>query len=220
MKYFQDLKIVLIVVLAAILFFTQFKSCDNTPTGPVIIREVDTVYQEVKIEVPKYVPKYITKIVEKRIEVKVPADVDTAAILEDYYSKYKVIDTVSLPYSTTDTTSFGYGIITDIITQNKIAERGIVWNYSIPTIKETITIYPAPKNQLYFGANTAINTVQLVNNVSTGLILKNKKDRIYQLNLGLVNTGNGVTPFVGGGMYWKIKLKKDKILEAATDIGN
>jgi hypothetical protein len=208
MTVLKDLKVLLILVLGIVLLLTQLKNCNIPPSEPTIVVEVDTVYQTVEVKVPEYVPKYVTKIVEKKVEVKVPVDVDTAAILKDYYTSYKVVDTVSLPYSATDTTIFGNGIITDVITQNKITKRSILWNYSIPIIKETITKYPEPTNQVYIGFNTAMNTTQIVNNVSGGIILKTKRDRIYQGNIGFVDVGDKVTTFVGGGMYWKIRLKK------------
>jgi hypothetical protein len=46
------------------------------------------------------------------------------------------------------------------------------------------------------------------------LILKTKKDHLYQVNLGVANrTLDGVSgelrPYIGGGVFWKIKVKKD-----------
>jgi hypothetical protein len=47
-----------------------------------------------------------------------------------------------------------------------------------------------------------------------GVILKTKKDHLYQVGIGVANrTVDGVSgefkPYIGGGVYWKIKLKKD-----------
>jgi hypothetical protein len=45
------------------------------------------------------------------------------------------------------------------------------------------------------------------------VLINTKKDKIYQLGLGVTNqttdgTNGGFTPYVRGGVYWKLKLKK------------
>lgn len=209
---FTDIKNIAITVLVALVVLSQFRSCErgnNTPTTTTTI-EIDTVYQTVEVEVPVYVPKYQVKIEKEYIEVIVPVDVDTAAILVDYFSHYNVIDTLSLP--NVDGGEFGYGVLTDVITQNKIKERSIKWAYEIPTITitETITIYPAPKTQVYIGATAAFDSDNFINSIGGGLLLKNKKDKIYQLTGGLTNNrGLATSPYIGGGIYWKIKWGKN-----------
>jgi hypothetical protein len=48
-----------------------------------------------------------------------------------------------------------------------------------------------------------------VNSVGVGAIFKTKRDRIFQLNTGIANSITGETqPYVGGGIYWKLKLRK------------
>ena len=46
-----------------------------------------------------------------------------------------------------------------------------------------------------------------------GLLFKTKDEKIYKVGVGVSNTvidgTNGtLTPYIGGGVYWKIKLKK------------
>jgi hypothetical protein len=48
-----------------------------------------------------------------------------------------------------------------------------------------------------------------------GFIIKDKNDRLYKVSTGVNNTVvNGLTgefqPYVGGGVYWKINVKKKK----------
>jgi hypothetical protein len=215
MKYLKDLKTLLILILIGVVAVSQFKSCDTTPEGGVT-HEIDTVYQEVKVEVPKYVPKWRTKIEEVEVQVQVegpPVKIDTAEILADYFAKYKTIDTLRLKYTDTSNVerSFGYGVVTDIISRNQIIERGISWNYQIPTVYHKITIHPKPVNQVYVGVSSGFNRSQFVDNVAGGLILKTKKDNIYQASIGMGNTGSGVEPFVGAGIFWKVRLKKPKL---------
>ena len=216
MSFLKDLKVILILILLVIILLTQIKSCNTEDITPQIIIEVDTVYKEVRVEVPTYVPKWRTKIeeVEVLVEVEKFIPVDTVKILKDYFTKYVTIDTLNLPYPDDANKTFGYGIVTDIITKNEIIERSVSWNYKIPEITKTITIYPPPVNQVYVGVSSAFNKTNFVDNVSGGLILKTKKDKIYQGSIGLGNRGGTVAPFMGVGIYWKVKLKKHR----ATDL--
>lgn len=214
MKLFSDLKSWLIIALLVIVAVYQFKGCDPQP--PLIEHKIDTVFQDVKVEVPKYVPKWRTKVETVEIPVQVggePAKIDTAAILKDYYSKYKTVDTLKLPYPDSINKTFGYGVITDFITRNTIVERSIKWNYRIPTVYHTITIHPQPKAQVYIGAMANVNSTQVLSSVSGALLYKTKKERIYIANIGAANNGLGIQPFLGGGILWKIQLKKPKITD-------
>jgi len=215
MSFLKDLKIVLILVLLGTLLLTQIKGCKTSGEAGDTLIDVDTVYKEVKVEVPTYVPKWRTKIeeVEVQIEVEKPVFVDTAQILRDYYSMYRTIDTLNLPYPDSVNKTFGYGIITDVISRNEIIGRRVKWNYKIPEITKTITIYPPPVNQVYVGVSSAFNQENFVDNVSGGLILKTKKDKIYQASIGLGNRGGTVAPFIGAGIYWKISIKKPKVTD-------
>lgn len=204
-----DVKNILVILLIGIVVFQQ---CGKTTEKPgeiidvdgkkyeLLEHKIDTVYEEKLVEVPKYVPQYVEKIVE--VEVQIPQDIDSLEIIKEYFSKFVVKDTVLLE-------GLGKGYITDIITQNKIESREIRWDYKIPTVLDTKIVKELPKNQLYVGLNTNFDRVNLVNSVGGGLILKTKKDRIYQLNTGISNSITGETlPYVGGGLYWKIKIRK------------
>lgn len=209
----MNVKNLLILILMVVIVAYQVKDCSNQPQGPEIKVEIDTVYKEVKVEVPKYVPKWRTQVETVEIPVQVSGDplpVDTAAILKDYYSKYKTVDTVKLPYPDSAKATFGYGVITDIITRNTIIERSVIWNYKIPYITKTVTIYPKPKAQVYIGAMANVNSVQILSSASAALLYKTKKDRVYIASIGAANNGLGVQPFIGGGVLWKITVKKPK----------
>jgi len=214
MNLFKDLRNIAVLVLLGLVIVSQFKGCtpdwpwNDNPSDTVSVK-VDTVYKEVKEEVPVYIPKWRTRVETETDTIEKLVNVDTAAILKDYYSKYKYTDTVKLTY--TDTLGvkkkFGHGIITDVVSQNQIIQRGIVWDYKVPYITKTITLQSPPRRQLYIGAGVAFNKVNFVDNVSGGLIYKNKKDKIYQVSLGMSNQAGSPAPFLGGGIYWKIKLK-------------
>jgi hypothetical protein len=204
-----DVKNILLILLIGIVIFQQCGKTTETPGEIIEVdgkkyelleHRIDTVYEEKIVEVPKYTPQYIEKIVE--VEVQIPQDIDSLEIIKEYFSKFVVKDTVVLE-------GLGKGYITDIITQNKIESREIRWDYRIPTVLDTKIVKELPRNQLYVGLNVNFDRLNLVNSVGGGLLLKTKRDRIYQLNTGMANSITGETqPYLGGGLYWKIKIRK------------
>jgi len=105
--------------------------------------------------------------------------------------------------------TLGYVAIADTVKENQLKNRSYRYNYKIPTITEkttiTNTIYEKPKTQLYLGGGINGNQTLGITGASVGLLLKNKKDHIFGLNIGTQVTG-GAT--YGIQSYWKIKLKK------------
>ena len=217
-------KELLILLLISIIFF--MRGCDSDYGDKEIInidgedfelleQKTDTIYVEKEVKVTKYVPKYITKEVIK--EVEIPVDVDSLAIIKDYFSKVTVKDTLSLAYDfppvVTDSLGnkpsgdLGFGILTDIISQNRIESREIDWYFKIPTVYNTTIVKELPKNEFYIGFGTGIDQTNGLNNLSGNVLFKTKKLNIYGLNLGLSNQLGEYKPFVGGSMYWKLGKK-------------
>jgi hypothetical protein len=172
----------------------------------VIKHEIDTVdIVKTKVVTKKGEDIYHETIVEK--EVIIPAVIDTAALLKDYYSKVLYKDVLVLP------DSLGTVAVTDTISQNKILGRTFNASVKQRTIKETMIVKEPARNQLYYGLNGGFNKEDVVSSIGAGLILKTKKDKIYQFNLGVNNrvvdgTTGGLSPYVGFGTYWKIRVKK------------
>ena len=172
----------------------------------VIKHEIDTVdVIKTKIVTKKGDDIYHETIVEK--EVLIPAVIDTAALLKDYYSKVLYKDVLVLP------DSLGTVAVTDTISQNKILGRTFDAKVRERTIKETTIVKEPARNQVYYGLNAGFNKEDYVSAIGAGLILKTKKDKIYNLNIGVNNrttdgTNGSFSPYVGFGTYWKIKVKK------------
>jgi hypothetical protein len=227
-KFFKlDIKTIIIVGL---IIFLLLRGCGDTPQGTkeivkvdgkkyeLVDKTIDTVFVEKRVEVPTYVPKYVDRVVEKI--VKIPTHVDSLQIIKDYYSKFVTKDTLKLTYEfapeitidsigTKPNPTLGFGVITDTITQNKILSRDVVWNFEVPTIYNTTIVKDLPKTQLYYGFNLGGNKQDIFSTASGGLILKTKSDKLYQLNLGVQTNGvDGVVPYIGGGIFWKINLNK------------
>lgn len=171
--------------------------------------KIDTVVVEhTKIQYVKGKDIYHETIVEKENKVTVPIYVkaDTERILKDYHSKVLYKDKLVLD------NGLGTIELTDTISKNKIIGRK--WNAQIKerTITDTKIVKELPKNQVYVGVNGALDKLNFGNSIGGGVLLKTKKDKIYQLNIGISNqqsaTGNNqIVPYIGGGVYWKIKLK-------------
>lgn len=227
MKLFKfDIKTLVIMGLCVFLLLRNCSGDSDTPSETIkvdgkkyelIKQTIDTVFVEKTVKVPTYVPKYITKV--ETVEVEVPIDIDTLKIVEDYFAKYQIKDTLNLTYDfpngVTDSLgnkpnpTLGYGILTDVISQNKIQSRDVDWFFKIPTVYNTTIVKEPARSQLYYGFNIGGNKDDIFTNASGGLIFKNKKDQLYQFNLGVqVTPGGGTSPYIGGGMYWKINLNK------------
>jgi hypothetical protein len=172
----------------------------------VIKHDIDTVdIVKTKIVTKKGEDIYHETIVEK--EVIIPAVIDTMALLKDYYSKVLYKDTLVLP------DSLGIVALNDTISQNKILGRTFNASVKQRTIKETTIVKELPKTKLFYGLEGGFNKADFVSSVGAGVLINTKKDKIYQLGLGVTNqttdgTNGGFTPYVRGGVYWKLKLKK------------
>ena len=172
----------------------------------VIKHEIDTVdIVKTKVVTKKGEDIYHETIVEK--EVIIPAVIDTMALLKDYYSKVLYKDVLVLP------DSLGTVAVTDTISQNRILGRTFNANVKQRTIKETTIVKELPKTKVFYGLEGGFNKADFVSSVGAGVLINTKKDKIYQLGLGVTNQttdgiNGGFTPYVRGGVYWKIKFKK------------
>jgi len=213
MKKYISLKNIAIALLVAIVVFQQ---CGGNKKGTGKIIKVDgKKYEVIKHEIDT-VDVIKTKIVTKKgddiyhetiKEVQIPTVIDTQALLQNYYAKNVYKDVLTLP------DSLGTVSVVDTITQNKILGRTFNASVKQRTIKETTIVKELPKTQLYWGLNSNFNKTDLVSAIGTGLVLKTKSDKLYQIGGGVINTTtNGsdgkFSPYVGVGVYWKIKLSK------------
>jgi len=215
MKKFLNIKNIAIVVLIAIVLLELFNPGGVMPgktirvngkAYEVIKHEIDTIdVIKTKVVTKKGEDIYHETIVEK--EVKVPVNVDTNAILKDYYSKVLYKDVLVLP------DSLGTIAVTDTISQNKILGRTFNANVKQRTIKETTIVKELPKTKVFYGFEGGFNKQDVVSHVGMGILLNTKSDKIFNLGIGVANrvvdgTNGGLTPYINGGVYWKIRLRK------------
>lgn len=171
------------------------RACDDSVISgkDTIYTKTDTIYKETR----DTVTKKVNIVSVKYIKEPVFTSIDTCN--KEYNRQTVYRDTIAID-------SIGSITITDTVFQNKLGNRTIFKNYKIPLVTKTVTIVKAqqPKRQLYIGGNLFGDRGQLQSAVA-GLIYKDRKDRIYQINAGVNMDGRII---LGAGAYWKIKLKK------------
>lgn len=215
MKKFLNIKNIAIAVLVVIVLLELWNPGGVMPGKTiridgkkyeVIKHEIDTIdVIKTKVVTKKGEDIYHETIVEK--EVQIPAVVDTMALLKDYYSKVLYKDVLVLP------DSLGTVAVTDTISQNKILGRTFNANVKQRTIKETTIVKELPKTKVFYGFEGGFNKQDVVSHIGAGVILNTKKDKLFHLGIGVANrvvdgTNGGLTPYINGGVYWKIRLRK------------
>jgi len=218
MKKFVNFKNIAIAALVIYILLQWFNPGGVMPGGrtiridgkkyEVLKHTIDTV----EVEKIKTVTKKGEDIIHEVIDVdtlvlRELVNVDTAALLKDYLAKVIYKDTLKLD------DGLGFVAVTDTIHKNRINGRTFTANVKERIIKEEMIVKEPARNQLYYGLNAGFNKEDYVSAIGAGLILKTKKDKIYQIGLGVNNrtidgTNGSFSPYVGFGTYWKIKVKK------------
>jgi hypothetical protein len=206
MKKILDVRHFIILALACALFFLRG---DNNTITKEVVKEIpgEVVHDTVSVPVTEYLEGE-TVYLDSIVYVPTLVQVDTAEILKDFYAKILVNDTIKL------NNNQGFVYLSDSISKNNIVSRK--WS---ATIKQKIVREPAPeppkvRNQVYIGLNGALSEKDFVNSLGTSILFKTKDDKIFQVGVGVANrTFDGYSgtfiPYINGGVYWKIKFKKD-----------
>ena len=213
MKKLLNLKNIAIAVLVVIVLLEYFNPGGKMPGRKIIIE--GKAYEVIKHDIDT-IDIVKTKVVTKKgediyhetiKEVIIPTIVDTQALLQDFFAKNIYKDTLQLP------DSLGTIAMIDTITQNKILGRTFNANVKQRTIKETTIVKELPKTKLFYGFEGGFNKADVVSHLGFGILVNTKKDKMFHLGLGVANrttdgTSGELSPYIGGGVYWKLKLKK------------
>lgn len=176
---------VILVLIATCKRCSYIKNGNTTDTVSV---KVDTIYLQAKKDttyIPKvkdsivYVPQKYT-IHDTTIAV-IPKDVDSLAILKDYFSQYIYSDTQNIKY--------GNIVINDTVSQNKIQKRRLIVNQNIPQTEKIVTLTQPKKTILYFSLLGQIQQPDGSLGIGGGLMLKSKNDNAIELDY-LINSHN------------------------------
>ena len=97
------------------------------------------------------------------------------------------------------------------ISKNKIIGRK--YTTKITPRVDTLLIPEPYKRKVYAGIESSFNQADFVRSIGVGLLINPTPNQVYQLGIGVNNTTadgtNGkFSPYIKGGVYWKIKIKK------------
>jgi hypothetical protein len=200
-----DYKYIVIIVLVVIIIL--IRSCEPKffSQKPTVVTTYDTIWKETHDTIIKEV-----QVVKKEyIKPKGPQytsgeNIDTCRARFSYLLKQHIARTTYKDTLVLD--SLGTITVIDTVWLNRLSKRTYIKDYKIPLVTKTTTIIkqPDPKRQLYIGGNLFGDKTQL-QYATPGILYKDKKDRVYQLNLGINFDG---TLTYGLGAYWKIDLNK------------
>jgi hypothetical protein len=214
MKKYLDVRngiIILLLLIVIIEFINPKGIMPNrievvTKTDSIPYPIHDTVPVESLVEVEVEVP--VPYEVEKRVEIPVTQFIDTLAILKDFNAKNELKEQLILPGN------LGVVNLNQVISQNKVISREFDAKITPKTVRDTIYTPTPRKTEVYYGFFGGLNRADVMPSVGLGVMLKTKNDKIIHGGLGVYNrvSDNGVsgtlTPYISGGVYWKIKLKK------------
>jgi len=209
MKKFLSLKNILIIALVALVLIKWLSPSEKVYVEgkpyEVIKNTTDTVtVVDTKVIFKKGKTLYKKVIVEKKIEVPTSVLVDTMSILKNYYSTVSYKDTLRL------SDSLGIVSISDMITENKIFNRTFNASINQKIIKDTVLVKESPKTKIYYGPEGGINHTNFVSHIGVAVLVKSKKDRIYNLGIGYSSQVVGSklqswTPYISTGIFWRVK---------------
>ena len=184
------------------------------PHRTIIIRDTvgyevpihDTIPVDSLVEVPVEVEKQVPYAVHDTFEVVKP--IDTTALLNAIGAKMFKKDVLKLPNNVGTITIF------DTISNGRILGRSFKSDIKQKVVRDTAFLGDARKNMYYFGIDAKFDKPNVVNLIGVGFIIKDKDARhLYKIGVGVSNKvgvdgTNGVfVPYIGGGVYWRVKTK-------------
>lgn len=196
----------LIVLILLIIILLQRCDSNKTPDVPTIIRDTVWVHNDTTViskpQIIKTIPVDVSR--DTIINHYIP-DTNYQKLVLQYQDVVNQLLAKNIQVDSVRIDTNGYVKIIDTVQKNLIVGRTTKVDVKYPVIKETI-IQPAPKvNQVYAGGQISGQTGgQVINGINAGLLLKNKRDQIYGVNVGL--NSNGQISY-GLQSYLKIKLK-------------
>lgn len=155
-----------------------------------IVEKTKVVYKEIRVDVMSK-PEMLPDTNYARLKEQY------MALLQLYMNKLVYSDTIRVG-------TYGYIAVLDTINENKLKYRRTRDNYSIPIVKETKTItkYAPPTRNLFVGGGVLVNNALGVRGAEAGLLLKTKKDQLYNIKASVDIDGNVM---YGAGYYYKLK---------------
>jgi len=179
----QNSRSIFAFLLGALAAF-YFRGCFSGQTIQKIVKVDGKKYEVIA---SKSDTEYITKTEKKYVKgediyhdttifVEVPADVDTAAILAEFYAKNVFTDTFKIEY--------GKFVIRDTIQFNRVLGRSYYADLVVPVITNTQIVKERPKVQVFAGVGAGVYRYN-ISEVSAHLFLKTKKNTLFGVGAGV-----------------------------------
>lgn len=163
---------------------------------PLDGNKAETIYDTILDTVPYPVTRYVPKPVFKDTGSTKWKwhQVDTTAILQDYYSRHYYVDTLA-------NDSMALIIIRDTISRNLIISRQKQLTFYPRTIKETsiLKVPEVQKRKVFVGLAIGRNPEQF--GLSPSILYASRKDNAYSISYDVLNHDIYLS------MYWKIRFK-------------
>jgi hypothetical protein len=187
---FKNLQTLLIVVLVIIIIL--LRNCK----GKIVIPEPEikivktTVVDTFEVEVPRYIPKWRDRWLPSDTVFR---DVDTAAILADYFTTYYYEDSLI-----TDSVEIR---IKDSVSENQIISRNLACKLLYPTTTIVKTITEKINEREFYIGPKVYSTMNQLQYVGVESVFRTRKRTALSIGVG-VNEDFHVQG--GIGFYWKL----------------
>ena len=205
MKFVQKNFLSLVTLLVVLVVLLQRCDAPNPSEEPKIVRDTTWVVKDsLVVSKPQLIETINIESHDTIINHYIP-DTNYQKLVLQYQEVVNQLLAKNIQSDSLKIDSIGYVHVLDTVQKNLVIGRSFKYNLKYPIIKETITLPPVRKNQLYVGGEVEGSLTNLVSGVNAGLLFKNKKDQIFGLKAGLTPQGQ---PNVGISSFWKITLKK------------
>ena len=193
----------IIVVLAIIILLQRCGKGNSSPCETKVTRDTIWIHKDSTIYSKPQLIKTIAVPVEQWNTEYLP-DTNYTKLLKQYQDIVVTYLSSNLLQDSIKIDSIGYLKIIDTISQNIVKGRSTSYKFKYPVVKETLTIVPEPKRQVYAGIGLGGDGVKLIDQLSLGMLYKDRRDRIF--GASIMASPRGIE--YGVQSFWKIKLKK------------
>jgi len=204
----ENIKSIIIIILFIIILLMKCGgNGGNKPVPPIdtVIIKHDTI-QVTKDSLIKSKPKFIKgdSIPYTMWDTMYLPDTNYEKLRQQYVNNTRELLSKNYYVDSVAYDSNNYVKIWDTIQLNKLHNRSVRFNLTDLIIHDSIVITRTikPVNQVYFGLGILGNKTELVKGIEASLMLKTKKDNIYEIKTQHIN--NQV--IYGIGTKWKIKF--------------
>jgi hypothetical protein len=195
----------IIVVLVIIVLLQRCGKGNSSPCETKVTRDTIWIHKDSTIYSKPQIIKTIPYSVPiDRWSTEYLPDTNYSKLLQQYQSLVVTYLSSNLLQDSIKIDSIGYIKILDTISANSVKGRSTSYNLKYPVVKETLTIQDKPKREMYFGIGLGGDKVKLIDNISLGLMYKDRKDRMF--GASVMASPSGIE--YGVQSYWKIRLKK------------